>query len=401
MRTRALFVTRPLDYPRRVSRHVRQKTGEEQRATWLELFFDLVYVFAVTQLSHALLADLSITGALKTLFLLLVIWWAWNYTTWMANWFDPDAVPVRVVLLGVMLASLLMAAAVPHAFGGDGLLFAAAYVALQVGRNTFNVVVGDRGSTFDLSFRRILAWSVASAPLWLAGGVADGRGRVLLWLAALALDYAGPYALYWTPGLGRSGTADWAIEGAHFAERFQLFVIIALGESIVVTGATASDRGIDAGTTAALALCFVSSAALWWLYFDRVAVRAQARLAASGGDAGRLGRDAYTYLHLPIVAGVVLAAVGDELVIARPGHEATLWQSVAVAGGAALYLIGHLLFRYRMTQSTSLVRIAAVVLLIGLVPLGTALPLVAVGIGTAAILVALVAAEQRPSLARM
>ena len=176
MRTRALFVTRPLDYPRRVSRHFRQKTGEEQRATWLELFFDLVYVFAVTQLSHALLADLSIAGALKTLFLLLVIWWAWNYTTWMANWFDPDAVPVRVVLLGVMLASLLMAAAVPNAFGGDGLLFAAAYVALQVGRNTFNVVVADHGSTFDLSFRRILAWSVASAPLWLAGGVVEGRG---------------------------------------------------------------------------------------------------------------------------------------------------------------------------------------------------------------------------------
>ncbi len=401
MRTRALFVTRPLDYPRRVSRHFRQKTGEEQRATWLELFFDLVYVFAVTQLSHALLADLSITGALKTLFLLLVIWWAWNYTTWMANWFDPDAVPVRVVLLGVMLASLLMAAAVPNAFGGDGLLFAAAYVALQVGRNTFNVVVADHGSTSNLSFRRILAWSVASAPLWLAGGVVEGRARVVLWLAALALDYAGPYARYWTPRLGRSATADWSIEGAHFAERFQLFVIIALGESIVVTGATASARGISAITVAGLAACFVSSAALWWLYFDKVAVHAQARLSSAGDDAGRLARDAYTYLHLPIVAGVVLAAVGDELVIAHPGHEASLWQSVAVAGGAALYLIGHLLFRYCMVRSTSDVRIVAVALLLLLVPLGTAVPLLAIGIATAAVLVGLVAVEQSPRLSRM
>ena len=384
-----------------MSRHFRQRTGEEQRATWLELFFDLVYVFAITQLSHALLANLSIDGALRTLFLLLVIWWAWNYTTWMANWFDPDAVPVRIVLLGVMLASLLMAAAVPGAFGGDGLLFAGAYVALQVGRNTFNVVVADRGSAFDLSFRRILAWSVASAPLWVAGGVAEGRVRVVLWLVALALDYAGPFAFYWTPGLGRSRDADWAIEGAHFAERFQLFVIIALGESIVVTGASASARGISGVTAAGLAVCFVASAALWWLYFDRVAVRAQARLASAGADAGRIGRDAYTYLHLPIVAGVVLAAVGDELVIAHPGHEATLWQSVAVAGGAALYLIGHLLFRYRMVQSTSHVRVVAVVLLLALVPLGAAMPLLALAIATAAVLCGLVAVEQSPRLARM
>ena len=384
-----------------MSRYFRQRTGEEQRATWLELFFDLVYVFAITQLSHALLGDLSIDGALRTLFLLLVIWWAWNYTTWMANWFDPDAVPVRIVLLGVMLASLLMAAAVPGAFAGDGLLFAGAYVALQVGRNTFNVVVADRGSAFDLSFRRILAWSVASAPLWIAGGIAEGRVRVVLWLIALALDYAGPYAFYWTPGLGRSGDADWAIEGAHFAERFQLFVIIALGESIVVTGATASARGISGVTAAGLAVCFVSSAALWWLYFDRVAVRAQARLASAGADAGRIGRDAYTYLHLPIVAGVVLAAVGDELVIAHPGHEATLWQSVAVAGGAALYLIGHLLFRYRMVQSTSHVRVVAVVLLLALVPLGTTMPLLALAIATAAVLCGLVAVELSPRLARM
>ena len=384
-----------------MSRYFRQRTGEEQRATWLELFFDLVYVFAITQLSHALLGDLSIDGALRTLFLLLVIWWAWNYTTWMANWFDPDAVPVRIVLLGVMLASLLMAAAVPGAFAGDGLLFVGAYVALQVGRNTFNVVVADRGSAFDLSFRRILAWSVASAPLWIAGGIAEGRVRVVLWLIALALDYAGPYAFYWTPGLGRSGDADWAIEGAHFAERFQLFVIIALGESIVVTGATASARGISGVTAAGLAVCFVSSAALWWLYFDRVAVRAQARLASAGADAGRIGRDAYTYLHLPIVAGVVLAAVGDELVIAHPGHEATLWQSVAVAGGAALYLIGHLLFRYRMVQSTSHVRVVAVVLLLALVPLGTTMPLLALAIATAAVLCGLVAVELSPRLARM
>jgi low temperature requirement protein LtrA len=383
-----------------LSRHFRDQTGEEQRATWLELFFDLVYVFAITQLSHALLADHSPRGLLRAGFLLLVVWWAWIYTTWMANWFDPDTIPVRLVLIGVMLASLLMAVALPHAFVGDGLLFAGAYVVLQVGRNAFNVIASNRGSAFDQSFRRFLAWSILSAPLWIAGGLASGDARVVLWIAALTLDYAAPFLRYWTPGLGGSDLEEWTIEGSHFAERFQLFVIIALGESIVVTGATASAAGVDRATVGALTICFLGSAALWWLYFDRIAGFAQARLADAGdAESGLLGRDAYTYLHIPIIAGIVLAAVGDELVIAHPGSDATLFAAFAIAGGAAVYILGHLLFRARMARSTSRPRIVVVVVLAALVPAGTELPVVALAAVVTVILCVLAAIETHDRIA--
>jgi low temperature requirement protein LtrA len=383
-----------------MGRHFREATNEEQRATWLELFFDLVYVFAVTQLSHAILTDHSPRGLLRGGFLLLVVWWAWIYTTWMANWFDPDAVAVRLVLIGVMLASLLMAVAVPRAFVGDGLLFAVAYVVLQVGRNAFNVIVTERDSPYHQSFQRFLAWSLLSAPLWLAGGIVEGDARVVLWIVALAIDYLAPLVRYWTPWLGASDVDEWTIEGSHFAERFQLFVIIALGESIVVTGATASAAGVDRPTVAALTVCFAGSAALWWLYFDRIAGFAQARLARAGDDeSGLLGRDAYTYLHIPIVAGIVLCAVGDELVIAHPGDDASLFAAFAIAGGPAVYLLGHLLFRARMTGTTSWPRIVAVLVLALLVVLGTALPVLGLAALVVVILGVLVAIETRDRIA--
>jgi low temperature requirement protein LtrA len=383
-----------------MSRHFRDTTNEEQRATWLELFFDLVYVFAVTQLSHAILADHSPRGLLRAGFLLLVVWWAWIYTTWMANWFDPDSVPVRLVLIAVMLASLMMAVAVPRAFVGDGLLFAAAYVALQVGRNAFNVIVTEHDSPYHESFRRFLAWSLVSAPLWLAGGFADGDARVVLWIAALTIDYVAPLVRYWTPRLGASDVDEWTIEGSHFAERFQLFVIIALGESIVVTGATASAAGVDRATVIALTVCFLGSAALWWLYFDRIAGFAQARLARARDDeSGLLGRDAYTYLHIPIIAGIVLSAVGDELVIAHPGQDGSLFAAFAIAGGPAVYLLGHLLFRARMARSTSRPRIAAVIVLAVLIVAGTELPLLGLAAVVVAVLAVLVAFETHDRIA--
>jgi low temperature requirement protein LtrA len=375
-----------------VSRHFRQRTGEEHRATWLELFFDLVYVLAVTQLSHYLLDHYSWGGAMEMLVLLLAVWWAWIYTTWMANWFSPDAIPVRIVLIAVMLLSLLMAVAIPTAFGANGLLFAGSYVVLQVLRNTFNVIVSEPGSAWRASFQRILAWSLLVAPVWIAGAFTEGRTRLLVWAFALALDYLGPAMRYWTPRLGRSPTTDWSIEGVHFAERFQLFIIIALGESIVVTGATASDAGVSGRTISALSVAFVGSAALWWLYFDRVAASALARLR-DATDRERLGRDAYTYLHIPIVAGIVLTAVGDEFAIAGPGDVGSIAAAVAIAGGPALYLIGHQLFRLRMTGTISTARTAAILALLAAVPLGAVMPTLALLLAVATVLVLLVGYE--------
>ena len=163
---------------------IRTREAGEQRATFFELFFDLVYVFAVTQLSHHLLADMSWSGAAETAFMLVAVYWAWNYTTWMTNWFDPDTAPVRLVLVFVMLASLLMAVAIPEGFGEHALLFACGYSGLQIGRNAFVVAVTPRGQ-FNQNFRQILAWSVLSAPLWVAGGVVDAEGlRWALWLGS-------------------------------------------------------------------------------------------------------------------------------------------------------------------------------------------------------------------------
>jgi low temperature requirement protein LtrA len=380
------------------SRYFRSRNGVDQEATWLELFFDLVFVFAITQLSHYLLGHLNWDGAARTVFLLLVVWWAWIYTTWMANWFDPEAAPVRLVLMGVMLASLLMAVAIPHAFGTEAVLFACAYVALQVGRNLFIVVVTDPTSAQRRTFLRILVWSLVTAPLWLAGAFAPEGVRVTIWVVALVIDYLAPLVGYWVPGLGGSATTEWQIDSAHFSERFQLFIIIALGESIVVAGAAASSTALSPARLVALTSAFVVSAALWWLYFDEVAAHAQDRLRRAGADREALGRDAYTYLHIPIVAGIILSAVGDQLLIAAPSARLAAVGAIAVLGGPALYLIGHNLFRARMVQTVSIKRIVASVVLIASVAGAPHVAALWVGIWAAVVLVVLVASEYRGRL---
>jgi low temperature requirement protein LtrA len=376
------------------------RTEGEQRATFFELFFDLVYVFGVTQLSHHLLADLTWAGAAQTAFMLVALCWAWNYTTWMTNWFDPDTPPVRLVLVFVMVASLLMSVAIPKGFGDYALLFACAYSGLQIGRNSFVVAVTPRG-VFNQNFRQILAWSVLSAPLWVAGGVVDDTAsRWVLWLAALGLDLAAPMVTYWVPGAGTTPMSQWQIEGAHFGERFQLFVIIALGESIVLAGATASDTGLSVDVVAALLLAFLSSTALWWLYFGKVADAVLERIrGATAEERGRIGRDIYTYLHLPIIAGIVLVAVGDELVIAHPRDELHNSGALVALGGPALFLAGLMAVAARLGQPQSLRRVVAVVALLAAVPLAAHADGLIVAALATALLVALVFAERRPARA--
>src|ERR687890_1801662 len=243
----------------------RRRIGEEgQRATALELFYDLVFVFAVTQVSHLLLDHLSWEGAGQALLVLLVVWWSWNYTTWVTNELDPESLSVRVLMIALMLATLLMAIAIPQAFGEHALLFVGSYVAIQVGRHTFLTFAAAEPGTIERERAgRILAWFVAAGVLWIAGALVDGPARVAFWLAALALDYGGPLVTFRVPGLPRVAPEAWSVGTEHFAERFGLFVILALGESIVITGATTSALNLDAWRLVAFGMAFLGSAALW------------------------------------------------------------------------------------------------------------------------------------------
>ncbi|GAB3672057.1 low temperature requirement protein A [Actinocorallia lasiicapitis] len=339
-----------------------RSAGDATKVSSFELFFDLVFVFAITQLSHRLLGDLTVGNALECGLLLFAVWWSWMYTTWTTNWFDPDHPVFRMVLVGVMMAGLLMAVAIPEALESRALWFALGYATVQVGRTAY-VAWATRGTPLARNFQRILVWIVVAATLWITGALFDGTTLLVFWLLALAVDLGGPSAGYAVPGLGRSSTADWAsIDGAHMAERCQLFVIIALGESVLVTGITFGDHAVGVTGLAAFALAFLGSVALWWIYFDRTA-EASSEAIASSDDPGRIGRSAYTYEHIPMIAGIIVSAVGDELVIAHPTGHTAGGTAAAVLGGAALFLFGHLLFKRTVFGLWSRPRLVALVLL--------------------------------------
>jgi low temperature requirement protein LtrA len=370
-----------------------RREGEEQRASNLELFYDLVFVFAITQVSHLLLEHLTWRGAGQSLLVLLVVWWAWNYTTWFTNELDPESVVVRAVLIAVMLASLLMAIAIPDAFGDRALLFVGAYVAIQVGRQAFlTYAAADAGTVGRARAEHIFVWFVASGVLWVAGGLAGGPARTALWLVALAIDYGAPLATFWVPWLARIRPAAWEVETSHFAERFQLFIIIALGESIVLIGATTAQLELDAARVLAFALAFLGSAALWWLYFNAVARLAQRALELSENRT-EVARDGYTYLHVVMVAGVIVAAVGDELVIAHPTAELPGREVAAVVAGPAIYLLAHGLFRLRMTGSIGVRHLGGALgcAVVGLA--GAFVPAIVVAALVVLVLVAVIGAE--------
>lgn len=320
-------------------------THDAGRVGMVELFFDLVFVFAVTQLSHTLLEHMSPLGALQVGVLMVGTWWVWIYTSWATNWLDPERMPVRLALFGLMGAGLVMSIAIPQAFGEAGLVFALAYAAQQVGRTLFFLwAVRHERPALRVGFQRILAWLSVSSACWIAGGLAAPEQRLAWWAAALVIETAAPLLFYWTPGLGRSSLADWDIDPNHMAERCALFVIIALGESLLVTGATLAKAGWSASSIAGGLAAFAGTLAMWWIYFDTGAARAHHHMAHSELP-GRQARSAYTYLHLLIVAGIVVCAVADEMVLVHPDH-AELPAIFAILGGPAIYLLGTAGFKW-------------------------------------------------------
>lgn len=328
-----------------------RQAGTHGKVTNIELFFDLVFVYAVTQLSHTLLRDLSLFGGLHVLLLFLAVWWVWIFTGWITNWLDPERLAVRLLLLALMFAGLLLSTALPQAFDGHGFMFAGAYVFMQVGRSCFMLwALRHSPLAARRNFHRITTWLLISGALWIYGGLGGGDVRLACWIIALTIEYLGPATFFYVPGLGRSSTAEWNVEGGHMAERCSLFVIIALGESVVVTGSSFADGARTLDAWLAFVFAFVGCVAMWWIYFD-IGVERGSRSIRESADPGRTARLGYTYLHLLIVAGIVVGAVGDELSVSDPHMTAGVAQIAVLIGGPALYLLGNALFKMTVNHT--------------------------------------------------
>jgi low temperature requirement protein LtrA len=364
-----------------------RREHEHARVTYVELFFDLVFVFAVTQLSHAVLAHPTAEGVLHAAMLLAAVWWAWVCTSWITNWLDPERAPVRLMLFLLMAAGLVLSASIPDAFGKGGLIFACAYAFIQVGRSLFFLIGAWREKSHRMNVGRIQAWVTLSAVFWIAGGLMDGEARLIAWLAAIGVDYLSAAVGFWTPGLGRSATSDWVVEGGHMAERTALFTIIALGESIIVTGATVVGMPWTFEIVTAFASSLVGSIAMWWIYFSFTAEAASEAIAKSE-DPGAIARLAYTYSHLVPIAGIIVAAVGDEWVIHHAAGHTDFKVAAAVIGGPALFLLGVLGFKLAVFKELSRTRLVGLALLAMLIPIaGHVSPLVLSVLSTLALVV--------------
>jgi low temperature requirement protein LtrA len=320
--------------------------NQHSRVTYAELFFDLVFVFAVTQISHTLLGNFTPLGAVQVTLLFLAVWWVWVYTSWITNWLDPEKTPVRLLLFALTLGGLVLSTSIPAAFDARGLWFASAYAAMQVGKTVFLwLSTSPSQALARMNAIRITTWLATSAVFWITGGFATGELRLALWVIALCIEYISPAVRFWIPRYGASSVSDWLVEGGHMAERCAGFIIIALGESIVVTGATFAELGWTVDNVAAFVSAFVGSLAMWWIYFHRGAEAGSEQLSKSS-EPGRLARLGYTYLHMPIVAGIIVSAVADELVLKHPHGHSDLRTVLSAIGGPLLFLLGTILFKH-------------------------------------------------------
>ena len=359
----------------------------QSRVTNAELFFDLVFVFAVTQLSHMLLGRFTALGAVQVTLLFLAVWWVWVYTAWVTNWLDPDRTPVRILLFLLMLGGLVLSTSIPTAFEGRGLWFAIAYAAMQVGRTLFWLLATPAHRTpVRHNAIRILVWLCGSAVFWILGGFAEGQTRLWLWIVALSIEYVAPLVRFWTPVLGFSSMEAWSVEGGHMAERCAGFIIIALGEAVVVDGATFAELTWTPENVMAFLAALAGSIAMWWIYFDKGA-EAGSEMISKSSESGRVARLAYTYLHMPIVAGIVLSAVADELVLKHPGGHSDFRTVVSAVGGPLLFLVGTILFKHVIRNFLQLSHGVGIIALAVLAWFGSDLSPLLLSVLTTAILV--------------
>ena len=336
--------------------------------TPLELFFDLVYVFTVSQLAHHLFDHVDARGMAETLVLTLAVMYAWFMTVWTSNWLDGDRRPVQLLLLGLMFASLLMSTSVSEAFGDRAGLFVIGYLSIQIGRTVF-AVVGFRGHRLHMHFVNALAWELGTAPIWIAGIAADGDARLLLWGLATLITYGGVIAGHPLPGRRSPFSSDSQIYAEHLLERFRLFFLIALGETVLTIGNAFADQPVQGDRLLVLAVAFLGTVALWWCYFHR-AEEVGMNAADGAEDASRIvGFGNYTLIAM--VVGIIAIAVGDELAIADPHGPSTASTAALIFGGPAIFLLAQLAFMRGVTGRVPRPRLLACAAL-GLLAIATA-----------------------------
>jgi low temperature requirement protein LtrA len=340
--------------------------GDEHQVTPLELFFDLVFVFAITQVTSLLAHDPTWGGVLRGMLVLVALWWAWTAYAWLTSTMNVDEGGVRLAMLGAMGAMLLVALAVPGAFGDDAVLFGVAYLLVRLLHLALYVILGRDDPDLVGAVLRFAPTAMVGASLLVLAGFLDGDERIAVWLVALAIDYVGPAVI--------GGGRGWRIAPEHFAERHGLIVLIALGESIIAIGVGAGFELVT-GVIVAAVLGIVVVSALWWLYFDVAAILARARLVlASGAEQARLARDAYSYLHLPMVAGIVLFALGLKTTLDHTAEALDTVPAVALCGGTALYLLGHIASLFRATRYLFRRRTVGAAVLLALIPAALTIP---------------------------
>jgi low temperature requirement protein LtrA len=358
---------------------------QEERVTPLELFFDLVFVLAITQCTALMAATPTWQGLARGLLVLGVLWWAWVGYAWLTSVVDPEEGVVRLAIFGAIAALLVVSLSVPEAFDDSALLFACAYGVVRVGQIVLFVVASRDEPALRHSVAGLAGGTAIGVGLLVVASGTDGVLQGALWALALLLDMAEPFFF---------GSEGWKLVPGHFAERHGLIVLIALGESIVAIGVGA-EAGVDAGVVVAAVFGIAVASAFWWLYFDVVARVAERRLtqAAVGREQNEIARDSYSYLHFPMVAGIVLVALGMKKTLGDVGEPLKLIPAVALLGGSALYLLAHVAFRLRNIGTLNKQRLVCAVLLVALIPAAVELPALATLATLAGVLTALIVYE--------
>ncbi len=357
---------------------------QEERVAPLELFFDLVFVFAFTQVTAYMSATPTWEGLAEGLLILTAVWWAWGAYAWLTNFVDADATSARLVVFASMGAMLIAALAIPEAFDDYGVLFGCAYFVVRA-LHIFFWAYANEDVGVAAAVRNLGLTALPAPALLIVAGFLDGGAQASLWIIALTVDLTGPYLF---------GVDGYRVSPSHFAERFGLIIIIALGESIVAVGAGVAGVSLSAGIVIGALGGIAIAGALWWAYFDVVAVVAERRfMRAEAPERNRIARDSYSYLHLPMIMGIVLLALGIKKTLGYVDAPLETVPAVALCGGVALYLLSHVGFRLRNVGTWNRQRALAAVICLALIPLATSADALVALLAVAAVCIGLVLYE--------